>query len=432
MSTALSSPLSQDDIPLDAVVNTPRLRQRPSRRPDYEVENRALVALSRAIATAGAEDILQRLVETLLEVCHGDSAGISIIEENPGESVFRWHALAGALAPHRWGTTPRKFSPCGTVVDRNAVQLMSLPERHFRYFAAVKPQIIEALLVPFSIEGKPIGTIWVVTHSDEHQFDAEDERLITDLAQLTTTAYQLVSSIEVVRTADRRKDAFLATLAHELRNPLSAAGAALYYIHSRIADMDDANLRNMSDLGQRQLASMKRMVEEILDFSGIGLGKLELDKHRVQVAAVVRHATETVRGSIEAGRHELVISLPEEPIWLYGDAGRLTQAVSNLLGNAAKYTPAGGRIEVSAQRLDTQAIIQVSDNGIGIAAQMLPNIFELFSQAETSRERAQGGLGIGLSLARRLIRLHGGDIQALSGGLGKGCTFVIQVPLANH
>ena len=229
---------SERQIELDAVVCTAQLHHRAARQPDYEAENRALASLAQVLANP-PRDILQRLVEAALELCQGGSAGISIIEEHLGEKVFRWHALTGALASHRWGTTPRDFSPCGTVIDRNSVQLMRLPERHFLYFANVKPQIVEALLVPFSVRGQPVGTIWVVTHDDRRKFDAEDERLVKELEQFATEAYQLASSVETSKITDRRKDEFLATLAHELRSPVSTMGSAMQYIRDRARSTDE-------------------------------------------------------------------------------------------------------------------------------------------------------------------------------------------------
>src|SRR5665213_1058618 len=200
-------------IELNAVLRTAQLHHRQRRRPDYEAESRALLSLAQMLANP-PRDILQRLVDAALDLCQGGSAGISIIEDHLGEKVFRWHALAGALAAHKWGTTPRDFSPCGTVIDRNAVQLMHLPERHFLYFANVKPQIVEALLVPFSERGQPVGTVWVVTPDDRRQFDAEDERLVKELGRFATEAYELASSVHTSKIHDRRKDEFLATLAH--------------------------------------------------------------------------------------------------------------------------------------------------------------------------------------------------------------------------
>jgi len=243
-------------IGLEAVVHTVQLCQRPRRPPDCEAETRALVSVAQLLAHP-PRDILQRLAEAALELCDGGSAGVSIIEDDGGKKVFRWHALTGALASHRWGTTPRDFSPCGIVIDRNAVQLMILPERHFEYLINVKPQVVEVLLVPFSIRGQPVGTIWVVAHDHRRKFDAEDERLVKELAQFAAAAYELASSVRASQLGDRRRDEFLATLAQELRSPLS--------------EMNDPARQPAGDLAERQLKSMKRKIIELLDRSRIHL-----------------------------------------------------------------------------------------------------------------------------------------------------------------
>ncbi len=292
------SPLSEPQVELDAVVRTSQLYQRVSRRPDFQAESQALLSFAQVLAHP-PRDILQRLVEKAVELCKGGSAGISIIEDHLGEKVFRWHALTGDLAAHRWGTTPRDFSPCGTVIDSNAVQLMVLPERHFLYFANVKPQIVEALLVPFSVRGQPVGTIWVVTHDDRHKFDAEDERIIRELGNFATEAYQLASSVEMSKIADRRKDDFLATVAHELRNPLSAISNAMYAIKGLAHGLNEPQLQAMTELGERQLTSMKRMIDNLLDVAKIRLDKIELDRGPVEIGDLMQRAIGTTRFVIE-------------------------------------------------------------------------------------------------------------------------------------
>jgi signal transduction histidine kinase len=204
------------------------------------------------------KDILQRLVEAALELCEAGSAGISLMEEENGEQIFRWHALTGALASHLWGITPRNFSPCGTVVDRNATQLFYGPDRHFRYFADVKPRIIEALLIPFAVAGRTVGTIWVVTHDDRRRFDAEDGRLIANLGKFTGAAYQVRSSLEVAQESDRRKDEFLVTLAHELRNPIAPLHHAIQILDQEGLALADA--KQSREIMGRQLRHLTRLL----------------------------------------------------------------------------------------------------------------------------------------------------------------------------
>ena len=214
-------------IGLEPLIITRELDLRPSRTPEFEAENLALVALAQHLSDA-PENILQNLADTALALCHAGSAGISLFEES--ESVFRWHGLAGELAARRWDTTPREFSPCGTVLDRRCTMLMSYPERYFPYFAEVKPTIVEALLVPFDVGGKLIGTVWAVSHDERLKFDAEDQRILRNLAKFASACYQASSWVEAVKAADRRKDEFLAMLGHELRNPLFPLQNAIQYL----------------------------------------------------------------------------------------------------------------------------------------------------------------------------------------------------------
>ena len=164
---------SDEALPLDAVIATGELTRRQSRPPDHEAVNRALVTLAQDLANS-PRDLLQKLADTGLALCHAHSSGVSLLEDENGRKIFRWHAVGGQYASHLWATTPRNFSPCGTVLDTDAVQLMSHLDRHFRYFADVSPRIVEALLVPFHLGGQPVGTIWVISHEETRQFDAED------------------------------------------------------------------------------------------------------------------------------------------------------------------------------------------------------------------------------------------------------------------
>jgi len=414
-------------LPLEAVLSTPELSRRPSRPPDFQAESRAMVALAQEMHRSPGE-ILTKLVETALRLCRAGSCGISIIEEEKGEGVFRWHALVGALAEHRWGTTPRDFSPCGTVVDTNALQLMSNIDRHFTYFAAVRPLILEALLVPFAIDGQTVGTIWVVMHDPEAHFDAEDGRLLSNLGEFTAAAYQVKSSFEQLSSADRRKDEFLATLAHELRNPLAAAQTACHFINATLSRGTSVDLQRAGALQQRQLMAMSRMIDDLMDVSRVTRNKLELRRERVELVSIIRDALEMNRTAIEAAGHELKLNLPDEHIWVDGDQTRLAQIFSNLLHNAAKFTPQKGRIELETRLEPEDVLIVIRDNGLGISASMLSKIFDPFSQVETARVRAQGGLGIGLSLVKHLTDLHGGTVSVVSEGDGHGTEFTVRLP----
>jgi signal transduction histidine kinase/ActR/RegA family two-component response regulator len=417
-------------VPLAAVISTAELARRPFRPPDFEAENLALVALAKEMV-GSPRDILQRLVEKALHLCRAGSCGISIIEEDGGPGIFRWHALVGALAEHRWETTPRNFSPCGTVVDTNAIQLMSQVHRHFTYFAEVNPLILEALLVPFAVGGRTVGTIWVVMHDEDRCFDAEDARLLANLGQFAAAAYQVKSSLEQINEADRRKDEFLATLAHELRNPLAALQSAAHFLKERSHGTADHELQMMSEVNQRQLTAMTRMIDDLMDVSRITRNKITLHCERVDLAQIVGDAIQMNRALICAAGHELSVELPERPFWIRGDATRLVQIVANLLHNAVKFTPSAGRISIKAYREDAGTVIRVRDEGIGIAQHMLSKIFEPFAQVDGAGERAHSGLGIGLSMVKRLTELHGGTVQAQSRGNGCGSEFTVRLPRAS-
>lgn len=225
---------------------------------------------------------------------------------------------------------------------------------------------------------------------------------------------------------NRRQTEFLATLAHELRNPLAPLRNGVQLL--QLALHDEATVRETLAMMERQLGHTARLVDDLLDVSRISRGKVELRRTVIPLKDVIDHAVETSRAAIDAAGHQLVTQLPVAPLFVDGDLTRLAQVVSNLLNNAAKYTDRGGRIELQVEQQADRALIHVRDNGIGIPADMLPRVFEMFAQIDRSTTRAQGGLGIGLSLARLLVELHGGSMSAHSDGPGHGAVFTVQLP----
>jgi len=234
---------------------------------------------------------------------------------------------------------------------------------------------------------------------------------------------------EALKDADRRKDEFLATLSHELRNPLAPIRTGLQVL-GRSPD-DPAQTAMLCGMMERQLDQLVELVDDLLDLSRISTGRITLKCERVDLRAIARAALEATGPLIEEGGHELRVDLGPEPVPVWADPSRLAQVVGNLLNNAAKYTPAGGSISLAVEAHDGEAIARVSDNGAGIPPGMLDSVFEIFTQVDRTLDRAQGGLGIGLSLVRRLMNLHGGSVEARSDGVDRGSTFIIRLPLSS-
>jgi len=230
--------------------------------------------------------------------------------------------------------------------------------------------------------------------------------------------------------ADRRKDEFLAVLAHELRNPLAPIRNAMQYL--RLKAPADAAQQNARDIIDRQVKHLIRLVDDLLDISRISSGKISLQKERVSLALIVTNAIEASRPLIESENHQLTVTLPAEPVYLDADLTRLAQVLQNLLNNAARYTPPGGKIELRAEFDGQQVVIRVTDTGIGIPRDMLSHVFDMFTQVDRSIERSTGGLGIGLTLVQRLVELHGGNVEARSNGPDQGSEFIVRLPAFVH
>jgi signal transduction histidine kinase len=245
--------------------------------------------------------------------------------------------------------------------------------------------------------------------------------------QIAIQRDELKAHSDALEEADRRKDEFLATLAHELRNPLAPVRHGLDILRKSPDNVHAAEIREMMD---RQLVHLVRLIDDLLDVSRVSQGKIVLRKERIQAADVVRSALESSRPLIDSAGHSLTVDVPPEPIWLDADLTRLAQVIGNLLNNSAKYTPEGGRIGVSLRTEGEDAVIAVSDNGLGIPADMQSKVFQLFAQIENHTERAKGGLGIGLALVKQLVAMHDGSVSAESAGPGLGCVFTVRIPLA--
>jgi two-component system CheB/CheR fusion protein len=236
-------------------------------------------------------------------------------------------------------------------------------------------------------------------------------------------ADELEARAQELALVDRRKDEFLAMLAHELRNPLAPLSTMVHLLRE-----EGGTSERLIAIAERQVQQLVRLVDDLLDVSRITQGKIVLRKEVVAVADVVARALDTVRPSLEAAQLEVRVSLPTEPVRLDVDPARLTQVLANLFDNAAKYTPAGGTVWLTAELLGDDLTLRVRDTGAGIAPDLLPSVFDLFVQGDRSLDRSRGGLGIGLTIVKRLVELHGGRIEARSSGPGQGSEFIIHLP----
>jgi signal transduction histidine kinase len=326
--------------------------------------------------------------------------------------VVAWH---GGLGP----------SLLALLVGLLATAYLFLPPRYDLVGSLGRHQ---ALASGFLILGGTISVFSEALQAARRRAEAHARELEEEVAGRKGLELELQKRAEQLAEADRRKDAFLATLAHELRNPLAPLRNGFHIL--RLAGGDQATAGQVLGMMERQLGQMVHLIDDLLDVSRITRGKLRLRRERVDLAAVVQAAVEASRPLIEAPAHRFEVVLPPGPVWLDADPTRLAQVLSNLLTNAAKYTKAGGSIRLAAWRQGREVVVSVKDTGIGIAPEHLPRLFEMFSQVESALDRSQGGLGIGLSLVRGLVGMHGGFVEAHSEGVGKGSEFLVRLPVA--
>jgi CheY-like chemotaxis protein len=234
-------------------------------------------------------------------------------------------------------------------------------------------------------------------------------------------------AVDALREADWRKDEFLAMLAHELRNPLAPIRNGLQIL--RVAEGDRAVVAQTREMMDRQAQHLARLVDDLLDVSRITRGRVELRREPVDLVEIVARAAEAARPLIDARRLRLTVSQPKGAVWVTGDPTRLTQVIDNLLNNAAKYTEEGGQVGLALEQEGGRAVVRVRDTGAGIPAEMLPRVFDLFIQGDHTLDRSEGGLGIGLTLVRSLVEMHGGSVEAFSQGLGRGSEFIVRLPV---
>ncbi len=316
--------------------------------------------------------------------------------------------------------------PADRVTDLQSIDLerwVPAPERRQDLRAL---GVSSFLVAPIKAMGETLGVIFFARGGQSPTFRDSDLKLAMDLARRVAVALQNFRLLQALRDADRTKDVFMATLAHELRNPLAPIANGLSII--RRAPGDPARVEQICAMIERQVRQLVRLVDDLLDVSRIANGKLQLKKESVSLVSVLGAAVEMSRPHIEAAHHQLVLDFTSEPALVMADPARLAQVFTNLLNNAAKYTGRGGRIEVSVQSQQDEVQVLVRDNGAGIEPQMLRQVFGLFTQVSPRDDHRAGGLGIGLSLVEGLVRLHGGRVEARSAGLGQGSEFVVHLP----
>jgi signal transduction histidine kinase/DNA-binding response OmpR family regulator len=331
--------------------------------------------------------------------------------------------LDGALAADPAGPFGPILTGCAATVARSGKTAVLSSSQ-------LDPLNVDAAVVlPLVARGKVLGTLSLARIRNGATYSLEDVSLAEDLAGRIAMAIDNADLFRKVQDGDRRKDEFLATLGHELRNPLAAISNALQCLE--LAPVAPVVVEEARAILRRQTAHVVRLVEDLLDVSRITRGKVRLRKEVVEAATIVERAVSNVQTLVADRRQHLSVSLPSEPVHVHGDPTRLEQAVGNLLNNAAKYTPPGGRIGLLVELETDQVAIRVNDTGAGIADELLPKIFDLFAQGDRTLDHSQGGLGIGLTLVRSLVALHGGTVEATSAGLGQGSEFVIRLPVAS-
>jgi CheY-like chemotaxis protein len=327
------------------------------------------------------------------------------------------HVTGSVIAtrkPHPIGESYRSASR-GIYIETVPQQPIGLPAPH------------SGAAFPLTAHGRTLGVLCFARNTTDHVFTKLEWSLLEDLSDRAAITLDNALLYKKLETADRNKNQFLALLGHELRNPLAPIRSAAELLNK--ASSDPASVSRVRAVIERQVANLTRLVDDLLDVSRITSGRLELQLSVVEVSSVVAMAVETSTPLIKSREHRLMVSQTPETLRIKADPSRLAQVLENLLNNAAKYTPEGGVISLSVTQEENSVVFRVSDNGVGISAVMLSHIFDLFARSEQPNTSFHDGLGVGLHLARRVVELHGGSIEAFSAGHGKGSEFVVRVPV---
>jgi signal transduction histidine kinase len=365
----------------------------------------------------------------------GDLAGVTLAGEygRPWRTELAWttqpgrelHALrlAGPEGPH----DALRDAVERALAGGPAEQLDGLD---IAYPAPADVRLHSAAVLPLRARGRTLGVLTLAFGPSGRRLEPSEFALAEDLAGRAGIALDNARLYKDVERADRQKNEFLSMLAHELRNPLAPIRNAAEVL--RLAGPEQPQVRWAREVIDRQLTHLVRLVDDLLDLSRITRGKIAYKPEPTDLRVVVQHAIEASRPAIEQARHRLEVHVPAEAVWVNGDPARLTQVLTNLLNNAAKYTEDGGRVSLTLTREGNEAVVRVRDTGVGIPAEMLGAVFDLFTQVDRSLDRSQGGLGLGLTLVKRLVAKHGGTVEAHSEGPGQGSEFVVRLPVMSE
>jgi len=400
--------------------------EQATRRLAFLAEATGKLAASLDLAAAARE--LARLVVPAI----ADTSVLALREEGKPDRVEIAHCDAGASDGIELVSV--EALPAGWLADavarcaqRGEPELVAAPAGMVRDASHdTLAQVAEAFCVPLNARGRTLGVLALGLHAASRRFEHDTLATATDLASRAAISLDNALLYRKIHEEDRRKNEFLAMLAHELRNPLAPISNAVHLLS--VQEHDPSRLRWARDIIGRQLKQLVRLVDDLLDVSRITRGKIELKLDSIDVAAVVAAAVETSRPNVDALEHALTILLPPETVRMRGDFARVSQVLANLINNAAKYTPRGGRISVSAGHEGKELVFRVRDSGMGIPSEFLSTIFEPFTQVDRTLDRSQGGLGIGLTLVRSLVQMQGGTVSAHSAGRDQGSEFVVRFP----
>jgi signal transduction histidine kinase len=360
-------------------------------------------------ATEALEQLLRHdIAVVLVDVCMPDLDGFELagmIREHPR---YQKTSILFVSAVHLTELDRLRGYECG------AVDYIPVP---------IVPEILRAKVAVFA-------ELYRKTRQLEHLNEELELRVRERTAELEASTARLRESEEQLRDADRRKDEFLAMLAHELRNPLAPIRTAVQLM--RFKELPDEQRTRARDIIERQVDQLVRLIDDLMDVSRITRGMITLHRESIDLTAVIARAVETTRPLIDSRRQELAVALPPRALRVEGDGTRLAQVIGNVLNNASKYTPEGGRVRLRLHAEEGEAVVTVSDTGIGIPAEMLGNVFDLFTQVNRALDRPHGGLGIGLALVRKIVEMHGGQVSASSAGVDQGTEIVIRLGLVEE